>query len=233
MKRHFGCLALAADGSLGRILAVLAAMAAAQAGVFTWFLRGDFVVYAEFAALFDGAAMRTISALALLALAALVSRPAAGGGYTARRLPVGRRWLAVWWTVYGLLVFALYWAVRLAVAFGLCRWFCARPEAGGLAGQADFLAFYQSAALHALLPLADTGRWWCAAMLYGGLGLSCGGAAAVQWTGGRNFAPLAVAAAAWLPAGGLGEPGWSIVLGAASLTAGLWSLAAVWKEEKP
>lgn len=220
MRRQIACLGLAARSSIWRVLAILLAMLAAEAGAFALTLRSN--LYMGLEDILDRLPMRLISALALAGIAAAVSLSGPPSAYTADRLPVGRRALAAWWMGYGVVCFAAVWAVRMLGVYGLCRWYAA-AEGAPLAPQRVFLAAYVSGTFHSLLPLADASRWAAAVMLQLGLGLTCGAAAA----GCRRSAWCAVgpalAALTILPEGGVGSVGWSLFLGVMALAMGLWS----------
>lgn len=238
MKRQISVLMLAAGSSLSRVTAALLLMAAAEAVLFWHTLRqvlqAGGVPGVE--ALFDQPGMRLLWAAGLLLVTAALWLGTGGRSgsrvcYRIQRLPVRRRAVLSWWALYGVCCYFLAWAVQLLTALALCRLYAVLTGGVLQNGQTLFLACYRSAFLHSLLPLQDTARWFGTGAWLLGTGVSAAGAAAALWQGKWNAAPAVLAAAAIFSAGPVGSCGWSVLLGAAALAAGVFSLAAVWKEE--
>ncbi|MCM1189912.1 MAG: hypothetical protein NC541_11530 [bacterium] len=157
-----GMLALLARTSIYKILAVLAAMAAVQAGFFygrikdmsappvfegVWMETGGaYVFYVAFCAVFG----------------ILLWTQGEHGGrsrYTLLRLPLTWRQILFLRIFYNLLCFLLLFAVQIWMIFGLEKFFSAVAGPEYVTGQTVFLAFYRIPLLHNILPMAETGKW--------------------------------------------------------------------------
>ena len=164
MKRYLSVFMLLVRSSLYKVLAVLAAMAGVQTGLFVWAARRQadyldgFLLEAAFvhsgALIIFGAAAAVITLL----LCAVGCDGAARSGYTLRRLQVSEKTVMLLQWGSNCVLYLLLWGAQLAVALGLCRvW--AEMWPGLVNQQTVFLAFWRSEFLHPLLPLQDTGLW--------------------------------------------------------------------------
>lgn len=166
MKQVCSVFMLLARSSVYKIMAILAAMAAAECALFgaalqrgvpeeegaglELLLRASGVLWA-----FGAAALAVTVVLALTGCAFSTKT-----GYTLRRLSVSERQIACLQMVYNLLAYLILWGAQLAVAWGLCRWFAAAcPDQ--MSSQTIFLAFYRSSFLHPLMPLQNGPLWAC------------------------------------------------------------------------
>ena len=165
MRRHLSVLALWARGTLGWVLGVLAAMAAAETALFWRVLAGS---KGETPAGIDGllAASGVYWACAIafvMVMALLVFSGCEFQGsrlsYTLRRLSIREEAAVLWQAGYHLICLLLFWAVQTAVLLGLCLWYTRAADPAYVSGQTVFLAFYRIGLLHGLLPLEDWGLY--------------------------------------------------------------------------
>lgn len=239
MKKQLSLLALAARSSLFRAVLALLATGAAAAAIFAVQLRSQMNDQwtPALESLLDGRLFRLAMALGLLLVtaAACFSGAARGGrpDYTAARLPVSTGRIVLGYTAYGLLLYAVTWAFRLALVLGLCGLYGAWAGPEMQNGQMAFLAAYRSGLFHSLLPLADGWRWFTSALLYTGLAVSSATAAVRSWSGKWPVGPLVIAALTWFEAGGLGSSGWQLILGAASVVVAGTGISRLWEEVRP
>lgn len=205
MNKHLSVLALAARQTVGKVLTLLAAMAAAETALFAWAMsRGltraimdDEICPAPVEDLFDfgkiGWAYRI--ALALLFTLLLLSGTELRGGkksYTLQRLRISEEAAVLWEGGYNTLCFLLLWAVQAALALGFCLWYAGTLDPAYVSGQSAFLAFYRSGFLHGLLPLADLSRWVRAFACFLALGLTTAMFGYYQRNGSKGVAAFVV-----------------------------------------
>lgn len=238
MHKKFAVFMLAARASLWRILAVMAAAAAAQTGLVFWEVRRAAetgpVVTPEM--LFDGGVFQIIWLVALVTVTFLLCTPLGSGcgQMTLCRLPVRRWWMLVQWCLYGLAAYAVVWALELAVLLGLSCLVLLLEPATAASGQAVFLASYRSGLLHSLLPLDDGAVWFGTTALFAGLGVSTSAAAVAQMRNGRwMYVLLLVAMFGGKAMQPVGDSAGLVLMGLVSLGMAVWGLAVVWKEERP
>ena len=197
MKGYFSVTALWLRRSLLPLIALLAALFAAQTGAFFLALRGQGQAGLE--AVFAAAHPGLIAAAAFLLLCAWLFY--IGGefsgrqSYTLRRLSVTRLggFLARWAACS--LCFLILWGAQAATVLWLCGLYRRFGAPELWSGQAVLLALYRSAFLHALLPLHDAAVWVRNAFLL----LSLGAAAARLPNGKKpGFFPCwAILAVCW------------------------------------
>ena len=136
MNRHLSVLALWARQTMGKVMALLAVMAAAETALFAWAVsRGltraimdDKTCPAPVEDLFDFGKISWAYriALALLFVLLLLSGTELRGGkkgYTLRRLRISEEAAVLWEGGYNALCFLLLWAVQAALALGFCLWY--------------------------------------------------------------------------------------------------------------
>ena len=185
MNRHLSVLALAARQTIGKVMALLAVMAAAETALFAWAMsRGltraimdDKTCPAPVEDLFDFGRISWVYWIALAMIFALLllnGMELRGGkkGYTLRRLRISEEAAVLWAGGYNALCFLALWAVQAALALGFCLWYAGTLDPAYASGQSAFLAFYRSGFLHGLLPLADVSRWVRALACTAALGLT-------------------------------------------------------------
>ncbi len=166
MREYCTVLMLAARGVLWKLLAIAAAVAAAQGALFALFWRAYPPEAPYYARLYYGLeymvqesrlAVPAAAGLAALSLAlAFHGRERAGSRsrYTLDRLGVNPRHILLLWAGCYALCLLVYWGFQAAAALGLCR----VMTAGGWVAddmQTLSLACWRSPYLHILFPLSD------------------------------------------------------------------------------
>ena len=242
MNKHLSVLALAARQTMGKVLALLAVMAAAETALFAWAMsRGltraimdDATCPAPVEDLFDfGRISWTYRiALALLFTLLLLSGTELRGGkkgYTLQRLRISEEAAVLWEGGYNTLCFLLLWAVQAALALGFCLWYAGTLDPAYVSGQSAFLAFYRSGFLHGLLPLADVSQWVRAFACLISLGLTTAMFGYYQRNGSKGVAPfLVLALTMGVHATSPGEVGLDALVIAAVLVPVAWQGFVLW-----
>lgn len=242
MNKHLSVLGLWARQTMGKVLALLAVMAAAETALFAWALSQGLTrdimdnqtCPAPVEDLFDFARIDwvyRIAMLLLLALLLLCGTELKGGrlGYTLRRLRISEEAAVLWQSGYHMVCLALLWAVQAALALGFCLWYVGTTDPAYVSGQSAFLAFYRSGFLHGLLPLADVSRWLWGGGILVGLGVTSAMFGYHQRHGRKGVAVF-VLAALWafnieVPAG---EPALVALLITVVVGGLLWQLFILW-----
>lgn len=234
MRRQLSLGMLFARSSLWRVLGILILMAALQAGLAWYFLRGDGSMAAEY--ILDDTLFRLTSALGLTGIVAVVMLSAGGFGsrvnYSVSRLPVPRWTVLVWAVGYALAVLALFWAVQTAVCLGVLRWYSAVTDMGRANPQLTVLAAYRSSLFHTVLPLRDGTRLAATIGYFLGLAVVTGTWSVRAFSGKWSAVPLILAAAWWFRGGGVGSVGWNLLLAVATLCWAFGTVMELWKEER-
>ena len=247
MNKHLSVLALAARQTIGKVMALLAVMAAAETALFAWAMsRGltravmdDETCPAPVEDLFDFGKISWAYriALALLFVLLLLSGTELRGGkkgYTLRRLRISEEAAVLWEGGYNALCFLLLWAVQAALALGFCLWYAGTLDTAYVSGQSAFLAFYRSGFLHGLLPLADVSRWARAFAFFLTLGLTTAMFGYYQRNRSKSIVALVVLTLSLMSYGtGPGAAGldWGLVTLFALMTGWqLLMLRRAWKE---
>lgn len=154
-----------------KLLLILAAMSAAEIGLYHWSVRdlclrypaADYPDYQwwSFHGFAQNGKLHLIFLAAVLILAVLCCLQGcrfSGKNYTLQRLPVAEWQVTVLWGLAHLTCFIILWAVQVVLIFVLWSFYVARfqPAAPGL----DLLvSIYRCGLFHAVLPLADVARW--------------------------------------------------------------------------
>lgn len=158
MRNYLSVIALAARGTLFKVLGILLIMAAAELGIFYVKLNG----YADLPLLeniIDTCFIRYIFTagfiLATVQLFFFLSRKSnVQTRYTLSRLPIKETRVSAVFAVYNLSIILIAWAVQLLLIVIMGQMYIqantAEPYSPVL-----FLAFYRSPFLHGLLPLED------------------------------------------------------------------------------
>lgn len=247
MNKHLSVLALAARQTMGKVLALLAVMAAVETALFAWALSWGLTRVimdnetcpAPVEDLFDFGKISWAYriALALLFVLLLLSGTELRGGkkgYTLRRLRISEEAAVLWEGGYNALCFLLLWAVQAALALGFCLWYAGTLDPAYVSGQSAFLAFYRSGFLHGLLPLADVSRWARAFAFFLTLGLTTAMFGYYQRNRSKSIAALVVLALSLMSYGtGPGAAGldWGMVTLFALISGWqLLMLRRAWKE---
>lgn len=160
MRRYWSVILLGARGVTGKLLALLAALAAAEAALLlaTGGLSGMIPAVAmevgHLAIAFRAAL------LILAAVCCLWGSDIRGGrcAYTLGRLRVSEMTAVMLWGLCYALAFLALMGFQLLLLLGLC-WWGIRQSVGAATGQWVFLAAHRDALFHALLPLEDRGLY--------------------------------------------------------------------------
>lgn len=199
MKKYLSVLAIAARSTILKMTALLLAMAAAEAGLF-WRLWNkpvsEQLITPE--ELIDRSGIPLVCAVAFVLLCvvlSLVGNEFSGSKtrYTIQRLSVREEVSVSLWAFYDAACFTIFWAVQLLIALLLCRLYVSGLDPAYWNEQTIFLAFYRSAFLHSLLPLAETSRWFRNGALLLGLGTAAASFTCRQRRGQRGIAVVVLA----------------------------------------
>lgn len=181
MRKHLSVLALAARGTVCKVIAVTL-LAAVLAGALLWLVPAyeDRVVYAnedgsvtseyypiDFKYLPAKTGAAAVCAVGFAALLAVLSLNGCGygakPGLTVRRLRIGEDSLCLWWSLYNAVCVLFYWAVMAAVCVAVVKLridTVQMPYGSYTPGpQTLLLTVYSGAFLHHLLPLRDAAVW--------------------------------------------------------------------------
>lgn len=174
MKRSLTTMMAASRGMIWKLLVVLLVMAAVQIG---WMHHTLIQLAARavqeqmgvtFSFVLDSAGIYKISIFALVVLSAFCAlqgcRFSGKNLYTLQRLPLGEWRTTVSWAVVHLSCYLIWWAAQLITVLVLWRQFAV--QLGSKTPEMElFVAFYDNAFLHGLLPMAEWSRW-IAAIVY-------------------------------------------------------------------
>lgn len=181
MRKHLSVLALAARGTVCKVIAVTL-LAAVLAGALLWLVPAyeDRVVYAnedgsvtseyypsDFKYLPAKTGAAAVCAVGFAALLAVLSLNGCGygakPGLTVRRLRIGEDSLCLWWSLYNAVCVLFYWAVMATVCVAVVKLridTVQMPYGSYTPGpQTLLLTVYSGAFLHHLLPLRDAAVW--------------------------------------------------------------------------
>ena len=242
MNKHLSVLGLWARQTMGKVLALLAVMAAAETALFAWALSQGLTrdimdnqtCPAPVEDLFDFAGISwayRIAVILLFVLLILSGTELKGGrlGYTLRRLRISEEAAVLWQSGYHVACFAMLWAVQAALALGFCMWYAGTLDPAYVSGQSALLAFYRSGFLHGLLPLANLSRWGYIMMSGAALGITSAMFGYHQRHGRKGIAGfIALALTLWTYAVSAGE--WGIIGSTSAMLAvvTIWQLFTLW-----
>lgn len=200
MKQHLSVLMIAARSTIYKLLGLLLVMAAAESALFYLVLKrtlaGELIGLEQ---MVNQSWMPLVSGVCFLLLCVMLSLTGCefSGSklrYTIKRLSVREETTVLWWAVYNTICFLIFWAVQLLIALLLCRLYAAKIDPMYVSDQTIFLAFYRDKFLHSLLPLEETSRFICNAILICGLGASAACFSFRQRHGQKGIAIIALAA---------------------------------------
>lgn len=231
MRRYWSVILLAARGVTGKLLALLAALAAAEAALVAGLgLRAEFLAhmldFSHLSLAFRGAI------LVLAVICCLWGSDLRGGRcqYTLGRLQVGEMTTVVLWGLCYALAFLALMGFQLLLILGACGWF-AYVHGGFSSAQTLFLAAHQDNLFHSLLPLED----WAIYIRNGFFALSQGLTCSAWSFWRRRNAPgmavfgMALMAVCFFPLStGSGPDG--LVMGILALAVAATAMVFVWKE---
>lgn len=248
MKRYRSVLALAARGTVWKLLGIILAVGAAQGTLFVLWTRsydpsglselygGYYSYYGIEHMLIEGHIGAPAAAGFLLLCLALAyhgcDRSGSRSRYTLARLQVSRMELVLLWALCYALCLLVYWGFqagmvlalgRLAVALGL-----ASPDPLHFA-----VAFWRVDFAHSLLPMSDWTRLVCQLLWVPALALSASLFSHRQRQGGHNVVIFALTAIALVffarPLGA--STNYDQLFGLIALMVIIYVICAVWKEE--
>ena len=165
MRQHVSVLMLFARSSIYKVVAVLAAMAAVECGLFYYLLQSKAGEIASgtvaFESLFEWHYVAFI--LSTIVLVAVLMQVWDGTGskvrYTLHRLSIPERQVVLWNGLYNFGCVLLLWMVQAMVALGLCVWYTQVAPEEFVNHQTVALAFSRSTFLHRLIPRDDLWSW--------------------------------------------------------------------------
>lgn len=178
MRRHTSVLMLFARSSFYKVLGVLAAMTAAECGLFYLTLkRGAEKIARGMVGLEHLIALQSfVYVLSILAVLYVLARVGDGSGsregYTLRRLGISEKAVVLWQWAYNTGCLLFVWMVQALVAVGLCFWYLQVAPSGLVNHQTMVLAFYNNEFLHRLIPLSDFWSWVMTLTVLPAFGLS-------------------------------------------------------------
>lgn len=211
MKKHYSLFFLAA-ASLWRVLAILLGLAAVQFAAAIWLVQNNGLFLYD---LLDHFLFRWSAAIALTLIMAVLIRSTGGGyttGYTMERLRVKRSAQLWWFSLWGILVFLLCWAVQLGIVLGVCSLYAKGQEVLPWGKQMLLLNSYYSSYFHGLLPLSDGLGWVYTTVFYVLLGMTSGLGVIRSFYGKRTLWPLVICLCSGLVRSPLGDYGWQFIL---------------------
>lgn len=161
MKRFFSLTALYARGSLGRILAALAALCAVQTGIFWVQMEGVLQLADQTRELVILQPLHLINVWAFLYIVWKLLRQGASpvSEGTMARLPVSRGTSFLAQFLYDLAVLFLFWVTLTVMTYGLWAWYLSRLPEALVSHQGLFYWSYAWPTFHGLLPMADLLVW--------------------------------------------------------------------------
>lgn len=235
MKKHLSILLLYTRSSLFTVLALLAAMAAAQLAYYQAEIES---IVARHTAnttapisledTLDSAPLLLIFALAFLLIIVVLAIPGCRLGsrtdYTVARLSLDERTLYAWQTAYNAAILLLLWATELGTVLA-CIQIYAEALPAYVTPQSTFLAAYRSGLLHALLPLEDVFLWMRNLAVVAGLALATARVPICRRAGKIPFAVFIMAMTALFFPRPLGDPATDFLIAwptAAVIATSLW-----------
>ncbi len=174
MKKHLSVFGLFARCSAYKILGILFVMSLAEIGLFVREVKKAVATYHELLSLdlvslddlervMDQSGLFWCFAVALILITVVLCLPGCAfgsqTGYTLRRLSVEERATFFHQAVYNVLIYTVFFAIQIALAFFLCVYYQNTIPESFVSNQTLFLAFYRNEFLHGLLPLSDLALW--------------------------------------------------------------------------
>lgn len=177
MRRHTSVLMLFARSSFYKVLGVLAAMTAAECGIFYLTLRNGAEKIARGMVGLERLIVLQpyVFIVGVITIVFLLAKVGDGSGsregYTLRRLGISEKTVVLWQWAYNTVCFLLAWMVQALVALGLCFWYLQVVPAGLVNHQTVTVAFYTNEFLHRLIPLSDFWSWVLLLTIFPAVGL--------------------------------------------------------------
>lgn len=193
MRKKLPVFCLATATSFGRILMVLAVLAATQIAV-AWSMLQNRIGSMALEQILDSPLYRFSPAVGLT-LATVMLLLGHGGtrsrvNYTMARLSLPPRSLFSLHVVYCTGVYLLFWLFQVTVAVATIALYCSQMDSGEVSSQLALLTCYRSIYLHPLLPLADWPFWVSTPLIYLGLGVNTTLGMFRNWEGKFSFPPV-------------------------------------------
>ena len=243
MKERLSVMMLAARSTVYRVIALILATAAVQAGLYYgWLVNSispdsSWLVNLEIGMSDSGIMLAAAVSFILLCVILCMTGlgPGAKSLYTLRRLAISEKEILCWLAVYNTLVFLLFWMSQILTVMGLCRMYewlapilCEKngvPVSELLMGpQTVYIAFYRDKYMHSLLPMAEISRWIRNLVLLLSLGVCTTTFGNSLRYGKKAFALLVVMVVTLgMFCGGVGAIELDIISGLIALTAGVSS----------
>jgi len=168
MRNHLSVLMLFARSSIYKVLAVFAAMIAAE-GILGYFaLRNTLAAQTllkngGMEQFVEETQIGLVFAAAFVLISVFLCRTGCAFGsktdYTLGRLSITPRWVFIWQFVYNTMIYLLLWGLQIVLSVGICAAYEATALEGYVNHQSIFLCFYRNDFLHSLLPLAAWAGW--------------------------------------------------------------------------
>lgn len=201
MKKHLSVIMLIVRSSSYKVIAALAAMAAAQAGLFYIGLPGSQQGGGQWLeTIVSRSGMVWPFAAAFLLVTYVISRTGCQNGsqpgYTIQRLSVSETTFFIWQAVYNTVCYVLLLAAEILISIALAYYWKGQATPELVGAQSVFLAFYRNSFLHSICPLDDSWIWIRNGILAIAMGLVTAGYPFRQRRGKK--APVIVLAAAVL-----------------------------------
>ena len=196
MKQHLSVLMLIARSSIYKVIALLAAMAAVQAGLFHYTLKSG---TQHLETIISDSGLTWVFVAVFLILTWILSRTGckrgSQPGYTLQRLRISERAVFLWQTLYNTAIYALLLTAEILLIYALGRIWLTQADPQLIGAQSLYLAFYRSSFLHCLCPLDETWLWIRNAILTIAMGMASAQYPFRQWRGKTVQVVLTMAAA--------------------------------------
>ena len=194
MKRYLSVMALAARGSLYKLLGVFFLMTAAEGAIWMTVPENEMNKFSDFC---QSSWVALIFALGFLAVMFILCISACDysskSSYTLRRLLVSEPAIYICRTIYNIVCLLALWALQSAIFWLLARLW-ASPDV--VTPQKILMQFYNIPLAHNLLPLAETSKYVSNAILVFSLAVTAASFSTQQRMGRKGFAVIILEAIA-------------------------------------
>lgn len=215
MRKTMSVFCLATATSFGRILLVLAALAATQL-MTAWTVLENRIGDLALEQILDHPVYRFSPAVALALVTAALLLGHGGSrsrvNYTMARLSLPPRPLFTIHAVYCVGVYLLFWMVQVSLAVATAGLYRSQVSPETVSAQLMLLTCYRSAYLHPLLPLADWPFWVTTPLICLGLGIHTAQGMVRSWAGKVALSPVIFALLTALYTAEPGDYTWATLL---------------------